>query len=339
LERTATGALRIDYLVPDYATPSWGTALLYEHVRLLRELGHDARVLHQQAPFRLDWIETEVPVAHVDTLAASGAPGAGGAPGENDWLVVPEVLAAEAVQLAWPCRRCVFVQGSFLIVSGLAGAAGYPALGYSRALAVLPHVAEIVERHFGLAADLVPPFIAPYFFRDPEGAGPDRERTLLLAVKDDYRRAGFPDYDIVAGGLRRALATDPRCRGWALEEVAGLGHREVAERMKRSAFLVNLNSHEAFNTTVPEAMAAGCLPICYEAFGGRDFLSDRENAWVFPNHHAFPLLDRTLEAMAAFDRRDGSLDAMRRRAHETALRFTEARTRDALATAFGRGGR
>jgi hypothetical protein len=45
------GALRIDYLVPDYETPSWGTALLYEHVRLLRELGHDARVLHLRAPF------------------------------------------------------------------------------------------------------------------------------------------------------------------------------------------------------------------------------------------------------------------------------------------------
>jgi glycosyltransferase involved in cell wall biosynthesis len=330
------GALRIDYLVPDYETPSWGTALLYEHVRLLRELGHDARVLHQRAPFRLGWIESDVPVAHLDALDPSPGP-----PGENDGLVVPEVLAAEAAELPWPCRRAVFVQGSFLIVSGLGGAAGYPALGYERALAVLPHIAGIVERHFGLAADLVPPFIAPYFFaeaaRAEEGEARERERTILLAAKPDYRRAGFPDYDIVAGRLRHELSHDERYLGWSLEELSGLDHRGVAERMKRSAFLVNLNSHEAFNTTVPEAMAAGCLPICYEAFGGRDFLVNGENAWVFPNHHAFPLLETVLAAMERFERGDDSLAWMRARARETAERFTEERTREALAAAFGTG--
>ena len=35
--------------------------------------------------------------------------------------------------------------------------------------------------------------------------------------------------------------------------------------MQTSLFLVNVNSLEAFNTTVPEAMAAGCIPVCYEA--------------------------------------------------------------------------
>lgn len=333
---TSNGALRIDYLVPDYEPPSWGTALLYEHVRLLRELGHDARVLHQRAPFRLGWIESRVPVAHLDAL--DGPPGP---PGESDWLVVPEVLAAEAAELPWRCRRAVFVQGSFLIVSGLGGAADYPALGYERALAVLPHVAGIVERHFGLAADLVPPFIAPYFFAEAPGlegrATSERERTILLAAKPEYRRAGFPDYDIVAGRLRHALAHDERYRGWRLEELSGLDHRGVAERMKRSAFLVNLNSHEAFNTTVPEAMAAGCLPICYEAFGGRDFLVDGENAWVLPNHHAFPLLETVLAAIERFERGDESLDWMRRRARETAERFTQERTREALASVFGTG--
>jgi glycosyltransferase involved in cell wall biosynthesis len=327
---TPGGALRIDYLVPDYEPPSWGTALLYEHVRLLRELGHDARVLHQRAPFRLGWIESRVPVAHLDTLEDP--------PAADDWLVVPEVLAAEAAELPWRCRRAVFVQGSFLIVSGLGGAADYPALGYERALAVLPHAAGIVERHFGLPADLVPPFIAPYFFAEPGGAPGERERTILLAAKPEYRRAGFPDYDIVASRLRHALAHDERHRGWNLEELSGLDHRGVAERMKRSAFLVNLNSHEAFNTTVPEAMAAGCLPICYEAFGGRDFLVHGENAWALPNHHAFPLLETVLAAIVRFERGDESLAWMRQRARETAERFTEERTREALAAVFGTGG-
>ncbi|HEX6199326.1 MAG TPA: hypothetical protein VF150_03600, partial [Thermoanaerobaculia bacterium] len=79
---------RIHYLAPDYDQPSWGVGLLYEHVRLLRDLGFEARVIHERAPFRLGWLDHEVPVAHLDALEE--------APGEDDLLVVPETLAAPA---------------------------------------------------------------------------------------------------------------------------------------------------------------------------------------------------------------------------------------------------
>ncbi len=321
--------MRIRYLVPDYERPSWGTALLYEHVRLLRELGHDARVLHHRTPFRLPWFESGVPVEHLDRLAAPAA--------ADDLLVVPEVLAAEGAQLGWPGRRGVFVQGSFLTVAGLGGADDYPALGYSFALAVLPHVARIVERHFGLAADLVPPFVAPYFLRDPEEIRRrPRARLLLLAAKPEYRRAGFPDHAILTHLVGRHLRRRGGADGWRLEELDGLSHRQAAARMAEAAFLINLNTHEAFNTTVPEAMAAGCLPLCYEAVGGRDFLTDGVDAFVLPNHHVFPLVERTLEAMAAADRDDPGLARMRLAARETAGRFDEAATRRALASSFAR---
>lgn len=319
----------IRYLVPDYDRPSWGTALLYEHVRLLCELGYDARVLHRRSPFRLRWFESEVPIEYLDTLAAE--------PSEDDLLVVPEVLAAEAARLPWPCRRGVFVQGSFLIVSGLGEAADYRELGYSFALAVLPHVARVVERHFGLAADLVPPFVAPYFFRDPgEIRERPRDRLLLLSAKPEYRRAGFPDYEIFTRLLRRHLESGAGGRGWRLEELTELSHRGAAERMAKASFLVNLNSHEAFNTTVPEAMAAGCLPVCYEAVGGRDFLRDGEDAFVLPNHHVYALLEKTVELMAAAERGDAGLARMRLAARATAGRFTEAATRAALEAVAGR---
>jgi hypothetical protein len=319
----------IYYLVPDYDRPSWGTALLYEHVRLLRTLGYDARVLHRRAPFRLDWFESEVPIDYLDRLEVE--------PSEDDLLVVPEVLAADGARLPWPCRRGVFVQGSFLVVSGLGGAADYPELGYSFALAVLPHVAQVVERHFGLPADLVPPFVAPYFFRSPEEIRESsRGRLLLLSAKPEYRRAGFPDYEVFTHLIGRRIGANPGGAGWRLVELEGVSHRRAAELMAEASFLVNLNSHEAFNTTVPEAMAAGCLPICYEAVGGRDFLSDGADAFVFPNHHVYPLVEKTLELMAAADRRDPELVRVRLAARATAGRFTEAATREALETVVSR---
>ena len=327
---------RLDYLVPDYHQPSWGIALLYEHVRLLRELGFDARVVHHKAPFRVGWHQCDVPVAHLDALPSEPSP--------NDILIVPEVIAGQAARLPFAWRRVVFVQGSFLVPGGLDGAADYRALGYEHALAVLPHVAEVVSRHFGVEASVVPPFIAPYFFRDAETiAREPRERLVLLVMKPEYRRVGFPDYDILTRVTRARFADTASVSGaepsggWRLLELDGsLSHAQVAELMGRAAFLVNLNTHEAFNTTVPEAMAAGCVPVCYDAFGGQDFLVDGRNAFVFPNHHVYPLAEKLL-ALTAGGADDGAgVAAMRVAARSSVARYDEEGTRAALAQAFAR---
>jgi hypothetical protein len=314
---------RIFYRVADHAAPSWGQGLLYHHVRLLRHEGFDAWVLHRQRPFRLPWLDLEVPIA----WESDGTP----VPAPDDLLVVPEVTAGETVP--WPCRRGVFVQGSFLILAPHPQAIRYPELGFEFGLAVLPHVARVMSRHFGLTPHVVPPFVAPYFLRSAEEIrATPRHRRVLLAAKPEYRRAGFPDYDIVTRLLARAFAE--RGRGWELEELVGLDHRQAAARMADAAFLVNLNSHEAFNTTVPEAMGSGCLPVCYEAVGGRDFLRDGADSFVFPNHHAYELVERLLDLVETADREPERLLPIRLAARESAGRFHEEATRAALVAAF-----
>ena len=78
-------------------------------------------------------------------------------------------------------------------------------------------------------------------------------------------------------------------------------------------------------------MAAGCLPVCYEAVGGRDFLRDGVNSCVFPNHHLFALLDRLFSLLEAGPCGEMGL---RLEARATAGRFCEAATAAALAAAF-----
>jgi hypothetical protein len=70
------------------------------------------------------------------------------------------------------------------------------------------------------------------------------------------------------------------------------------------------------------------VPICYEAFGGRDYLRPGRNAIVFPTHDAYPLLERTLELAESYE--DGKFVRLRRAAYATALRYTEAATEKAL---------
>lgn len=315
----------IHYLIADHPEPSWGTGMLYEHVRLLRELGHDAGVLHHRAPYRPGWRELEVPVRYLEDLDRPGF-----APSSADVVVVPEVLAAsEAVRRhAW--RRVIFVQGSFLIVRGLHGFPDYPSLGYEAAMAVLPHVARVVERHFGLPAEVVPPYVAPYFLA---GEPRPRERRVLFVKKEGYRLAGVPDAAIAEVLLGKEISRRP---GWSLVPLVGMTHREVAELMQTSLFLVNVNSHEAFNTTVPEAMAAGCVPVCYEAGGGRDFLRDGENAVVFPNQQVYALVERVCELMDRLDEHGPLLERLRAGGRETAASFRPESTAAALDRFFSR---
>jgi hypothetical protein len=312
----------IYYLIADHPEPSWGTGMLYEHVRLLRELGYDASVLHHQAPYRPGWRELEVPVRYLDQPGFAAT--------AEDLVVVPEVLAgSEAVQ-RHPWRRVVFVQGSFLVVRGMGGAIDYAALGYEAAMAVLPHVARVVERHFGLTPQVVPPFIAPHFFLSPR---PRRHRQprILLAVKEGYRLAGVPDEEIASALLTREIARRP---GWSLVRLEGFTHREVAELMQTSLFLVNVNSLEAFNTTVPEAMAAGCIPICYEAVGGRDFLRDGENGVVFPNHDVYQLVERVCDLVDRCAEQEAFLARLRAGGESTAAAFRPEATAAALGRFF-----
>jgi hypothetical protein len=317
-------AARIFYLTPDHAAPSWGVGLLYEHVRLLREAGFAAWVLHHRSGFRVPWLETDVPVVSLDQP--------GWAPTPEDLLVVPEVLAGEPTARRWPGRRGVFVQGSFLALNGQQAAFRYPQLGYDFGFAVLPHVAAVVERHFGLRCRVVPPFVAEYFFVAEEAIRQlPRQPLVLLTSKDDYRRVGFPDANIFRQLMaRHCVESAP---GWRVEELTGLSHRQTSARLAEASFLVNLNSHEAFNTTVPEAMAAGCAVLCYEAVGGRDFLTDGGNALVFPNHHVYALVERLQEVMADGVAAPGLL-ALRLRARAEVTRFTVEATRRALSEAF-----
>ncbi len=321
---------RIYYLIPDYAVPSWGVGLLYHHVRLLRERGFDAiALLPKQGLTCPDWLDVDVPVTGLD------APGF--EPTEQDLLVVPEVMAHEATPRGLPCRRIVFIQGSFLILHNVPEAIDYRALGYEGAMAVMPHICEIVADHFGLRPRLVPPFVAPHFFADESELTGPRPHKLLLVGKPEYLKAGYLDYDIARKVLQRQIDRLAEGGGprWQLMEPSGLSHRDFAQLMKQSALMLNVNTLESFNATVPEAMAAGCVVFCYEAYGGRDYLRAGENAHVWPNNHIYPLLGQLCDLLAHYEERQAQLAVMRKAAADTARRYQQSGTADALERVFG----
>ncbi|HVV47055.1 MAG TPA: glycosyltransferase [Bryobacteraceae bacterium] len=287
--------------------------MIYTHVRLLCANGIDAAVLHNQPGFRPSWMNFDAPRLYLrDPSLRIGA---------DDLLIVPEVHAGEREVCRLTRRRVVFVQASSYIAPGLRNAADYRALGYAGAISIMPHVREIVERHYGVKAPVIPPSIAPWFFADDSENGAHRKHQVVICPK-----AGCRDFPIV----RQMLRAGARRLRWKVVELENQNHRRVAQVFRQAAIHVNVNCQESFNATVPEAMAAGCIPFCYEAFGGRDFLRHRKNACVFPTHHAYPLVESALELMASWDARQKEVERIRSGGYATARRYTESRTEKAL---------
>ncbi len=294
--------------------------MIYTHVRMLCANGIDAAVLHEQPGFRPDWMSFDAPrLYRLDKSFHADA---------DDLVVVPEVHAAEPAALNLSPKRVVFVQASSYIEHGFGnnrnGDRNYARLGYLSAMTTMPHVRRIVERHYGIEAPVVPPCVAPWFFAS---SAKPRKKQVVLCPKPWCQ-----DYPIV----RHMLVARARALGWSVLELADRPQRQVARAFLQSAIHVNVNCHEAFNATVPEAMAAGSIAVCYEAFGGRDHLRNRKNAYVFPTHHAYPLAEHTLELMASWDARKAETDKIRQCAATTAARYTEDSTERALLRYFRR---
>lgn len=302
------------YYVPDNERPSWGAGMIYYHVWLLNKNGIPAAIVHDTAPFKLKWLELDVPIVYFD---------AGFLPASNDTLVVAEFYANRPVFKKCNCRKIAFVQNAFYIFDGLALGDTYESLGYDQVFYYMPHLKKVLSRITTLPLYEIPPFIAPYYFG---GQSSIRKKRILVYPKFDSR-----DYNILIQMLKRELNIKPHSKlkqmftpssDWQIREIKDMSHREVAENMKHAQFFISLNTTEAFNSAVPEAMASGCINLCYEAVGPADFLCDTENAYVFRNNHVYDLTNKLVQLVGEYDQHLNEIETIRTSAYRTAQSYT-----------------
>jgi len=318
--------MQIYFLAPDHHVPSWGMGMIYHMAEISNQLGINASILSLSNNAEMPrWLEVSV---RLSTLTAARE-----SIRQDDILIVPEVMVTEAAILDLQIRKIVFIQGSVMIPIGLKSYDDYQALGFTNAIAVLPHISLVVQRFWPIEIAVVAPFVADYFFADVDKLDlGGRRRQILLFPKPGYKEAGYFDYEIVLSLLNKKLieinAQLPNpATHWNLVEIRGRSHKEVAGLMQESCFFVNTNCFESFNTTVPEAMAAGCITFCYEAFGGQDFLLHEENAFVFRNNYVYTLLDRLVSTLIDFENLSEALRQIQQNGISTAKKYVRTRTK------------
>jgi glycosyltransferase involved in cell wall biosynthesis len=305
--------LKIFYLCPDHNKPSWGIGIIYHHVSILVEAGFDAHILHQKKNFKIDWLELEVPIRSLESFIPSG----------DDILVVPEFMAPDPEIKRLRCRKIVFVQNLSLLFNGFDVSLSHLSLGYKEAIIIMPHMVKVVSDYTQIKPRLIPPFIADYFYKNPKNLN-EREKIILFFPKQHQFEYSLLKQLIVskAGLKTNSFLNRLNKNNWRIIELRDQSHHEVADLMSRASFLLTTNTFEAFNTAVPEAMASGCVNICYEAVGPADYLKNRSNAFVFQNNRAIEMAEHTIDLIVNFDQYENELSNIRLNAYNTALNYS-----------------
>ena len=310
--------MRIIYVVPDNPKPSWGVGIIYHHVSELNKAGKHAFIMHQKKGFTLDWLSLKVPVLYYSEEKNNLA--------GNDILVVPEVMMDLQGLKNIQSKKIVFIQNIFYMYLNMPKNETHISLGFKEAFYIMPHILPVINNHLKLPAYIIPPFIADYFFKDTDNLH-KRDKTIIV-----YPKHSSLDYGILIKLIEEAIR---KANGqhflhklinfssqWKLNVLTDKSHTEVASIMQKAAFFINLNTFEAFNTSVPEAMAAGCINICYEAVGPADFVIDNVNAFVYPNNHIYSLVQKVIELITNYDNLQEQLILMRTKARITADAYT-----------------
>ena len=290
-------------MAPDSNTPSWGQGIIYHHVLALNQLGFKATILHEKADFKIEWLDIQVPVLYWNQNLSIGV---------EDILIVPEVSVNFKRLKKLKCRKILFVQASSFLFEMLPEDETHTSLGFESAIGIMPHMMPIIEQFTGLRADMISPFVAPYFIKD-EKIIHEREKSILIFPKF-YQQ----DYGIVKRVISdRLKVVNPsgitsffRSK-WELIVLKGKTHKEVAGLMKKATFFIATNTFESFNASCVEAMAAGCISICYEGFGPRDYIKNGQNAFVFQNNEAYKLCRFVFDLIDNFEQKQPLLQSVR----------------------------
>ncbi len=320
----------IYYFCPDHDVPSWGVGMLYYHVHFLSKNNFEVCILHSKRNFKLSWLNLNVPIKYIQDSVC---------PRHNDILVVPEFYISDKIVRQFKCRKLLFVQNSFILFERISPKE-MNNLGYEAVLYYMPHLQKVLTTYFNGPIYEIPPFIADYYYKDEDSLH-NRKKSIIIYPKTENRDFNILEKFLESDYTKKSfliglISSEKQKQKWEIVVLKNLSHQKVAKLMQQATFFINLNTHEAFNSSVPEAMAAGCINFTYDAFGPSDFLINNKNAFVFNNNHIFPLYESLQFYINKYDDAEviEELTKIRNAGFQTAKSYVSGLAEIAIANVF-----
>ena len=236
------------YTIDTKGNPVASVANIYEHVKLLNELGYRAYVLHQQNDYKLyedengmgiaNWLGEEyvnLPHASIEAQQLQVGP--------SDFLIIPEAFGGLIKETQnFPCKRIVLLQAYEYMLEDLGLGESWQQFGVNDVITTTNTQKEYVESVFrGTNTHVLPVGIPEYFTKNDKPKKPivaissRDKREILKLVKVFYQK--YPHYRFIT-----------------FRDMSGMSRETFANELKDSFLGVWVDDLSGFGTFPIECM-------------------------------------------------------------------------------------
>jgi len=229
--------------------PTAGIANIYEHVKLLIELGYDAVILHEKNDYKLrgdnngqgiaDWLGEEyaaLPHVSIEGQQLNISPA--------DFIVIPEIFSNIMDQIkTFPCKKIVFSQSyDYLLELLPIGKRWNTDYGFHDVITTSFKQAQYVNNLFPSIRTYVVPVSIPSYFKNS-----DKPKIPLVSILT--RNQGD------AAKIAKSFYLQFPVYKWiTFKELRGLPRQQFATELAKSCLAVWVDDQSGFGTFPLEAM-------------------------------------------------------------------------------------
>lgn len=223
--------------------PTAGIANIYEHVKILTDLGYSAKILHEKNDYKLraneegqgiaDWLGEEyasLPHVSIEGQQLNISPA--------DFIVIPEIFSNIMDQVkAFPCKKVVFSQSyDYLLELLPIGKRWTTDFGFNDVITTSKKQADYLQSLFPTINTHVVPVSIPTYFKDSE-----KPKIPIVALHTRNQSD--------ASKIAKSFYLQYPIYKWiTFRELRGLSREEFASELSRACLSVWIDDTAGFGT-------------------------------------------------------------------------------------------
>lgn len=236
--------------------PTAGIANIYEHVKLLNELGYNASILHEKNDYKLraneegngiaEWLGEEyaqLPHLSIEAQQLNVGPA--------DFIIIPEIFSNIMDQVkTFPCKKVVFSQSyDYLLELLPIGKRWNVDYGFNDVITTSPKQAQYLNNLFPSINIQVVPVSIPTYFKTSE-----KPKIPVVAIHTRNQAD--------AAKIAKSFYLQYPMYKWiTFKELRGLPRQEFAEELGKSCLAVWIDDMSGFGTFPLEAFESDTCVI------------------------------------------------------------------------------
>ena len=232
--------------------PTAGIANIYEHVKLLNELGYKAAILHEKTDYKLradengngiaEWLGeeyTNLPHVSIEGQDLQISP--------SDFIIIPEIFSTIMDQVkSFPCKKVVFSQSYDYLMELLPiGKRWNTDYGFNDVITTSKKQADYLKSLFPYINTHVVPVSIPTYFKENE-----KPKQPIVAILT--RNPGD-----AAKIAKTFYLQNPIYKWVTFKELRGLSREKFASELANACLAVWVDDQAGFGTFPLEAMQCG----------------------------------------------------------------------------------